>query len=230
MMIRRKVDCSAIVLCGGKSVRAGFDKQTIRIEGKPIAAWIADELLHAFDNVILATNQPMLYDSARYRVVQDIIPNMGPLGGIHAGLINCESEYAFVTACDMPNIHPGYLRLLKREAQKANQSIDAVAVRLDNGMLEPLNALYARRVLPLVEQMLLRGERKASDLLRQSNTRYLSEPNIKPFGGRAGLFYNMNTSDEISAYLGQLQTQQAQDNASIVCNCDWTEFPRRVNK
>lgn len=230
MLTRRKVDCSAIVLCGGKSVRAGFDKQTIRIEGKPIAAWIADELRRAVDNVILVTNQPMLYDSMRYRVVQDIIPNMGPLGGIHAGLMNCESEFAFVTACDMPHIHPGYLRLLKRKVQRTNQPIDAVAVRLDNDMLEPLNALYARRVLPQIEQMLLHGERKASNLLRQSNTRYLSEQDIKPFGGRAGLFYNMNTSDEISAYLGQLQMQQEQDGVSIVNNCDWVEFPRRVNK
>lgn len=205
MLTRRKADCSAIVLCGGKSLRAGFDKQTIRIEGKPIAAWIADELQRTFDNVILVTNQPMLYDAKRYRLVEDIVPDMGPLGGIHAGLTYCESKYAFVTACDMPNIHQGYLRLLQREVQRANQPFDAVAVRLDNGMLEPMNAIYAKRILPQIERMLFCDERKTSHLLGQIRTRYLSELEINPFGGREKLFFNMNTPEEIQSFCLCLQ-------------------------
>lgn len=225
-----KSGLSAVVLCGGKSLRAGFDKQTIRIGGKPIAVWIAEALLEVFSEAILVTNQPALYDSVRIRVVADILPDMGPLGGIHAGLSYCESAYAFVTACDMPNIHQGYLRLLKREVQRTNQPFDAVAVRLDNGMLEPMNAIYAKRVLPQIERMLANGERKASDLLGQISTRYLSELEIQPFGGRNGLFYNMNTPDEISAYLAQLQAQQAKKSASLFFNPDMAEIPRRVIK
>lgn len=209
-MTIRSNESSAIVLCGGKSLRAGFDKQTICIEGNPIAEWIADALSRTFSEVILVTNQPTLYDSVRYCVTEDLIPNMGPLGGIHAGLTYCKNDFALVTACDMPNICHAYLRLLKKEAEKGNGEYDAIAVRLDNGMVEPMNALYARRTLPQIEQMLFLGERKTSDLLRRLKMRYLSEDEIKPFGERARLFLNMNTPDEIQSYFAQVQAQESE--------------------
>lgn len=203
MMNRRNEGVSAVVLCGGKSKRAGFDKQIIRIEGKLIAEWIADELARAFSEVILVTNQPMLYTFTRHRVVEDIIPGCGPLGGIHAGLVNCAGEYAFVTACDMPNISQAYLRVLIEEATQERNAFDAVAVRLNNGMLEPMNALYAKRLLPQIERMLLGGERKIADLLIHQNTRYLSEDEILPYGGHEQLFFNMNTPEEIQSYFAR---------------------------
>ena len=205
MTSRRKNRLSAIVLCGGKSVRAGFDKQTIRIGGKLVAEWIACELMRELDDVTLVTNQPELYCASRFRVVKDIFTNMGPLGGIHAGLVNCENDVAFVTACDMPNIDHDYLRFLKRESKKSGNEVDAIAVRLDNGMLEPMQAIYSKRVVPQIEQMLSRGERKAADLLQSQRTRYLSEAELIPFGGRGKLFFNMNTPDEIQTYFQKIQ-------------------------
>lgn len=196
---------SAVVLCGGKSQRAGFDKQTIRIGGKLIAEWIACELLCVLDDVTLVTNQPALYRNARIRVVEDIYPNMGPLGGIHAGLMRCEHDIAFVTACDMPNIDLDYLRFLKREAIKGKNGFDAMAVRLDNGMFEPMQALYPKHAVPQIEEMLSRGERKTADLLQRLNTRYLSEEELIPFGGKETLFFNMNTPEEIRLYIAKMQ-------------------------
>lgn len=208
MMSRQNETISAIVLCGGKSIRAGFDKQTIRIEGKLIAEWIADELSHEFSEVILVTNQPMLYTFSRYRVVEDIIPERGPLGGIHAGLVSCAEEFAFVTACDMPNISQDYLRYLAYEATQGESTYDAAAVRLNNGMLEPMNAFYAKRILPQIEHMLLNGELKTADLLIRQNTRYLSEDEIVPYGGREHLFFNMNTTEEIQTYCTRNQKRE----------------------
>jgi molybdenum cofactor guanylyltransferase len=199
-MTRQQDALSAFVLCGGKSLRAGFDKQTLQLNGKLIAEWIADELSETFSEITLVTNQPQLYRSSRYRVVEDLIPDRGPLGGIHAGLANSTGEFAFVTACDMPNISQAYLRFLKEEVAQEKNAFDAVAVRLDNGMLEPMSALYAKRTLPLIEEMLQNNERKAADLLLRVNTRYVSESEILPYGGREYLFFNMNTPDEIRAY------------------------------
>ncbi len=210
MTIRRKNRMSAVVLCGGKSQRAGFDKQTIRIGGKLIAEWIACELLRVLDDVTLVTSQPDLYrdSDTRIRVVEDIYPNMGPLGGIHAGLMSCEHEIAFVTACDMPNIDLSYLRFLKREAARSKNGFDAMAVRLDNGMFEPLQALYPKRAVPQIEQMLSCGERKTADLLQRLNTRYLSEEDLIPFGGKETLFFNMNTPEEIRLYIAKMQMRE----------------------
>ena len=194
---------SAIILCGGKSTRAGFDKQTLRIDGLLIAEWIAKGLSAAFEKVILVTNQPRLYSDSRCRVVEDIIQDRGPLGGIHAGLSSCTSAFAFVTACDMPNSSQAYLSLLKKKAAQAEGRMDAIAVRLENGMLEPMNALYAKRILPQIEEALAKGEPSVSGLLRRLNTRYVSEAEIMPFGGREHLFFNMNTPEEVDFFFAQ---------------------------
>ena len=230
MTAARKSGLSAVVLCGGKSLRAGFDKQTIRIGGKPIAEWIAEALLTVFDEAILVTNQPALYDSARIRAVEDILPGMGPLGGIHAGLTHCSGEAAFVTACDMPNINPAYLRFLAREAFGKKGAFNAAAVRLDNGMIEPMNAIYAKSVLPQIEQMFESGEQKASDLLRRLNTRYLSEEEIQPFGGREKLFFNMNTPEEIQVFFLQLQARSPVKIQAFPDGLNPIKFPRRATR
>jgi molybdenum cofactor guanylyltransferase len=207
MAARQNSRISAVVLCGGKSLRAGFDKQTIRIDNELIALRIAGALNPAFDEVILVTNQPSLYAHSPYRVVQDIIKDAGPLGGIHAGLSYTQGDWVFVTACDMPNVSIPYVRWLCRFAEGEKPSEDAFVVRLENGMLEPMNALYAKRCLPQVEQALLQNERRMIDLLQRVPTRYLPAGELAAFGGRETLFLNMNTPEEIQYYMDQKETQ-----------------------
>jgi molybdopterin-guanine dinucleotide biosynthesis protein A len=194
---------SAIVLCGGKSRRAGFDKQTIRIDSELIAMRIAGALRPFFDEVILVTNQPSLYAQSPYRVVEDIIKEAGPLGGIHAGLTCVKGDWAFVTACDMPNVSEAYLHWLFRYVEEEGATTDALVVRHENGMLEPMNALYAKRCLPQMEQALLQNERKIADLLLRIHTLYLPARELAAFGGSETLFFNMNTPQEIQYYLNQ---------------------------
>ena len=207
MTTRVNSGLSAVVLCGGKSLRAGFDKQTIIIDGQWIALWIAHALARVFDDVLLVTNRSELYANSGFRVASDIIPNAGPLGGIHAGLTNAKHDWVFVTACDMPNVSIPYMRWLCRFAEGEKPSEDAFVVRLENGMLEPMNALYAKRCLPQVEQALLQNERRMIDLLQRVPTRYLPAGELAAFGGRETLFLNMNTPEEIQYYMDQKETQ-----------------------
>ena len=198
---------SAAVLCGGKSRRAGFDKQTIRIDGQWIAVQIAQALAHVFNDVLLVTNRPELYRDSGFRVVGDILPDAGPLGGIHAGLTYAKQEQLFVTACDMPYVNEGYLRWLCRAAVDEGAAKDALVVRLENDMLEPMNAIYRKNCLPQVERSIIGGERKIADLLERMDTLYLPESALAPFGGRETLFFNMNTPEEIQYYQSRQNTR-----------------------
>ncbi len=49
---------------------------------------------------------------ASARVVADIIPNQGPLSGIHAGLSHARYPQAFVIGCDMPFVIPELVKML----------------------------------------------------------------------------------------------------------------------
>lgn len=198
---------SAAVLCGGKSRRAGFDKQTIQVDGLWIAVRIAQSLATVFDDVLLVTNRPELYRDSGFRVVGDILPDAGPLGGIHAGLTYAKQEQLFVTACDMPHVNEGYLRWLCRAARDEGAKKDALVVQLINGMLEPMNAIYRKSCLPEVERSITGGERKIADLLQRIDTLYLPESALAPFGGRERLFFNMNTPEEIQYYQSRQNTR-----------------------
>ena len=198
---------SAAVLCGGKSRRAGFDKQTIQVDGLWIAVRIAQSLATVFDDVLLVTNRPELYRDSGFRVVGDILPDAGPLGGIHAGLAYAKQEQLFVTACDMPYVNEHYLRWLCRAARDEGAEKDALVVRLTNGMLEPMNAIYRKSCLPEVERSITGGERKIADLLQRIDTLYLPESALASFGGRERLFFNMNTPEEIQYYQSRQYTR-----------------------
>ena len=54
---------SAIILCGGKSTRMGFDKQKIRINDQLIVLHIANQLALLVDEIIIVTNNPELLQS-----------------------------------------------------------------------------------------------------------------------------------------------------------------------
>lgn len=204
MKTRISSGLSAVVLCGGKSSRAGFDKQTIVIDGRWIALWIAHSLAQVFDDVLLVTNRPDLYRVSGFRVIGDIIPNAGPLGGIHAGLTNAKHDWVFVTACDMPNVSSDYLRWMAGLTQETKA--EAIVVRQENGFLEPMNACYHKNCLPAMQRALLDGDRKTADFLEKIETHYLPEQELEPFGGRETLFFNMNTPDEIGYYFTQQET------------------------
>lgn len=196
---------SAAVLCGGKSSRAGFDKQTIQVEGLWIAVRIAQALSQVFDDVLLVTNRPGLYADSGFRVIGDIIPNAGPLGGIHAGLTNAKHDWVFVTACDMPNVSSDYLRWMAGLTRET--TAEAIVVRQENGLLEPMNACYHKNCLPAMQRALLGGDRKIADFLEKIETHYLPEQELEPFGGRETLFFNMNTPEEIQYYQSRQNTR-----------------------
>ena len=74
---------TAIILAGGKSRRMGFDKQLIKIQGEYIVDHIGKKLKNHFEEIIVVTNTPELYDKNKYKLVKDIYPGYGPLAGIH---------------------------------------------------------------------------------------------------------------------------------------------------
>lgn len=49
-------DCTAVLLCGGKSSRMGFDKALLKIQGQYVILQTAEKLMELFEEVILVTN------------------------------------------------------------------------------------------------------------------------------------------------------------------------------
>jgi len=186
---------TAFVLAGGKSKRIPFDKQTIRINEKLIAVHAADILSGIFNDVLIISNTKSLYQGCRYTVIPDKIDDCGPLGGLYTALCNTPGEYAYITGCDMPFINVKYIEYLQEQLHKAAKPVDGI-LTTTNGLVEPLNAFYHKRLGPLIPPILSSGKRRMVDLYEGKDLIYVPEDILKEFDPDYLMFFNLNTMED----------------------------------
>ena len=146
---------TGVILAGGESRRMGCDKSLLPIAGARFIERIYRQMAALFDEVIIVTNSPGLFEELPCRKVPDLYPVKGSLAGIHSGLSHARSDRIFVVACDMPFLSAEVIRRLCARSEAA----DVIIPRSERGV-EPLHALYDTRCLPAVEELLDAGEKK----------------------------------------------------------------------
>src|SRR5664280_3682185 len=148
-------DVTAFILAGGRSSRMGTDKallplgrQTLLERALHTAAMVA--------NTVFIAGPRERY--ARYgNVVEDVFPDCGPLGGIHAALWVTQTELNLMLSVDTPLMGPDFLAWL---LEQARASSELIVVPEALGGLQPLGAVYRRPLRAVAEQALKRGDYK----------------------------------------------------------------------
>jgi molybdenum cofactor guanylyltransferase len=199
--VRASCDAAA-VLCGGTSRRAGLDKQTLPLGDATLPVALARLLGEIFPQVLIVTNKPRLYALSGFPAVEDIVKGAGPLGGIHAALLRSASEYVYVLGGDMPYPNPEYIERLREAA--ALGAYDAIATRLDDGHIEPLNSFFSRRCAAPIEERLARGELGVGAFLRsRREVLFLGEAEARRYSPDWRMFASLNTGEDVAAFLGE---------------------------
>ncbi|MFB0535814.1 MAG: molybdenum cofactor guanylyltransferase, partial [Anaerolineae bacterium] len=126
---------SGIVLAGGQSSRLGMDKSFVNVNGQSLIEQIVAKLVRLSDDVIIVANSPEKYHHLEVRVVGDIYPGKGALGGIYSGLRAAANTHSLVVACDMPFLDLNLLRYMILLARGHDVVIPRVG-----GFPEPLHA------------------------------------------------------------------------------------------
>ena len=134
------------------------------------------------------TNSPERYSHLQARLVGDVYPGTGALGGIYSGLKAARAEYSLVAACDMPFLD---LRLL-RYMMLLSPGQDAVIPRVGE-LTEPLHAIYSRRCLLPIERVLSAGGLRIMDFFGDVRVRYVEQREIDLFDPQHLSFFNINT-------------------------------------
>lgn len=116
---------TTIVLAGGRSRRLGLDKALLCLDDETLLEATVKKVAVLGDEVIVAVRGPLPYRLPGVRLVTDVHPGCGPLGGIHAGLAVASNSCCSVVACDMPFLNLDLLRYLISLAEDA----DVVAPR-----------------------------------------------------------------------------------------------------
>ena len=189
---------TAIILAGGKSSRMGFDKQFLKIKENRMMEIVINRLEQVFDEIIIVTNKPELYKDSKYKIVSDIIKEKGPLSGLHVGLKNSKSKYAYFVACDMPNINISYIEYMKEIIEKERP--DACVTKCGK-FSETFNSFYSNELYTTIEKHLEDDNRSVHSLLEKIDTYYIDEIDAKNYSPNWDMFVNLNTKEELEKYI-----------------------------
>jgi molybdopterin-guanine dinucleotide biosynthesis protein A len=190
---------SALILAGGKGSRIGYDKKKLRLNGGSVMAELVTKLGRIFDEVLVSSNNEFKYENVT--ALQDGI-GAGPLAGIYQGLLNCKSEYLYVTACDMPFLSYSYIDFIKARIKEGCHYDACVASKSsdDGGVFfEPFNALWGKSCVDTIRAALENGVYKISPALKKLRLCVIQESEAKQFCGQADLFFNINCGADLLA-------------------------------
>lgn len=183
---------SGIILAGGHSLRMGRDKTLLKIDQETLIERTVRMLKEVSDDVVIASNGKHKYCFSGLVEVPDVFPEMGPLGGIHAGLRTVKHDYAIVISSDMPFFTTALLQLLL----SYRKGYDVVVPEV-NGKREPLCAIYSRRCIEPIEDCLRSNIRQVIQLYQRVRVCEISGDKLIKLGDVKQLFFNLNTPEDL---------------------------------
>ena len=191
------MDISGIVLAGGKSLRLGYDKVLETVGNRSLLQQVVSCVTTLSSEVILVTTSeqtiPESIDYPRLRIVTDIYPGKGPLGGIYTGLATSTSFYNLVVASDMPFLNQELLSYMMQLAD----NFSVVVPRMRN-LVEPLHAIYTKSCLTPMEQMIKQDKLSVNNLFSLVKTKYIEAEEIERFDPNHLSFFNVNTRADLA--------------------------------
>jgi molybdopterin-guanine dinucleotide biosynthesis protein A len=199
-----KVFGDAVILCGGKSRRMGFDKSLLKIGGQNVGKSderyiieiMAEKLSQIFDNISLCANKADKFSHFGINIIEDIYKDgIGPAAAIHAALKSAKSKYVFAVAVDMPFVNTKHIAHM---ISLANIHKPPALVPMKEGFSEPLYALYSTDILDIFEEQISLGKFSMRKMLSKFDTYYLDESESRNFDSNLTMFMNLNYVEDLA--------------------------------
>jgi len=169
---------TGIIIAGGKSSRIGTDKAFISYNNKMLIEYAISVIKPIADTIIISSNTPEKIK--KFKVITDIYKNIGPVAGLYSCLKASQTDVNIVIPCDTPQLTTALYKQMLSEFQKY-KNLDAVVPRLPDGKVEPLIAVYSKKILPEIEKSIAVDDYKLVNLLSKINTKYVDITDIEQF-------------------------------------------------
>lgn len=184
------------IQAGGQSSRMGEDKALKDFLGRPLIQRVMDRLAPIADEIIVTTNSPDDYSFLNLRLIPDVRPGRGALGGLYTAIASAAQPIVAVVACDMPFASAGLIEAATR--LMVQEEADVVIVKTDEGY-EPFHAVYRRETcLPAIEAAIDADQWKVIAWFPQVKVRVLTPEEVKRYDPTGLAFWNVNTPEEFS--------------------------------
>ncbi len=144
---------SLLILAGGKSSRMGKNKAELLYNGQSfLENLIKKAQCLGIENIYLSGYKGVREDA---KAVMDVYPEVGPLGGLHAGLTAATTPYCLVLPVDIPQLPLEFLEAMLEEHRKQCRNVqeDRLPLLLErDGFLEPLIGIYPVPIAAFIEE------------------------------------------------------------------------------
>jgi molybdenum cofactor guanylyltransferase len=169
---KQRLSCEIFILAGGQSSRMGKDKAKLVLGKRTLLGHVI--------TTAKALNYPV------HTVGKDLIPGLGPLGGIQTALQTAKSDWGLFLSCDMPFVPE---KLLRRLIHSVAPTDAAAGVIYDNvyGFPFMIQRSYLPKVIQLIENQ---------DLSLQSLANALNTKALHPDSSEVIRLLNINTPDD----------------------------------
>jgi molybdopterin-guanine dinucleotide biosynthesis protein A len=190
------LDTSCIILAGGKSLRLGYDKVLEKVGDRSLLEQVISRIDSFSREIIIVTAEertfPQLASHPKLKIVSDIFPGKGSLGGIYTGLVTSDLFYNLVIAADMPFLNQPLLRYMI----EVSDGFDFVLPRINN-LFEPLHAVYSKNCVAPIEFILKQGRKVIIELFNFVKVRYVEAEEVDKFDPQHLSFFNINTQEDL---------------------------------
>ena len=186
---------TAIILAGGKASRmGGRDKAFLKIGDETLIGIQLRGLKNIFKEIIIVTNSPDRYIGLKgVKVVSDIVPYQGPLGGIFSGLTASNDNHNFIVACDMPFLNGPLIKYMTENRNGFDIIVPKIGKRF-----HPLFGIYSKDCIPAIEEMLKKNRLKVTNIFPKVRTRFILKDEITKFDGKLLSLVNINTKKDLT--------------------------------
>jgi molybdopterin-guanine dinucleotide biosynthesis protein A len=206
------IDLEGFILAGGSSSRMGKRKDRLTIGDRSFLSRAADSLISVAGGRVTVIGSPDI-DECRQLGVQVISDadidgkvaskRRGSVRGLYTALLNSNSAWLAVIACDLPFVASA---LLERLSEFCTNHWDAVVPVQPDGRLQPLCAFYRREnCLPHVEQFLTCDNWSLNAFLDRLNVRRVGFEKLADLPGSERFFINVNTPDDYERACGPIR-------------------------
>jgi molybdenum cofactor guanylyltransferase len=194
------LEISCIILAGGKSVRYGHDKILEKINNTNLLDRVISQLEPLCEDIIIVTANERAFthlaDRKNIRIVNDIIPGMGSLGGVYTGLVESKTHQNLVVAADMPFLNQDLLRYMIDIADGYDFTLPHI-----NNWYEPLHAIYSKNCIASAKAIFDQGKKIIVELFNYVKVRYVEAEEIDRYDPQHLSFFNINTRQDMERAL-----------------------------
>ena len=195
-MDRRLDSMTGFVLAGGESRRMGRPKAALLL-GDETMLERQIRLLSAVCRSVAVIGASPNAGTLNVPAYADDLPGCGPLGGILTGLLRTRTEFNFFLGCDLPFLDTRFLFYLARMAWERRADVTVPESR-EHG-IQPLSAVYRRRVARIIRGCLEQGQYQTSGFFSRVRCQLIPWREIARAGFPPRIFANMNTLEEYEA-------------------------------